>query len=159
MEVVDATEIFKDCDAKVIAAALKDKGKVLAVRLPGFAGVMNGDNKTLRLGAEMAQRARTKGVKGIFHSDELPNYGIEQSYVDKLRDFLGMNGEYDAFVICAAKEKKATDALEMAFARANEAMVGVPEETRDPLPDGTYRDYVRKSKLTQFMNHLNPNQL
>ena len=28
-----------------------------------------------------------------------------------------------------------------------------------PLPDGTYRAYVRKSKLTQFMNHLNPNQL
>ena len=57
VEVVDATEIFKDCDAKVIAAALKDKGKVLAVRLPGFAGVMNGDNKTLRLGSEMAPYA------------------------------------------------------------------------------------------------------
>ena len=136
-EPVDVTDIFKDCESKVIKGALSDKGKVIAVRLPGFKGVMNGDSGKLRLGSEMAQRARTKGVKGIFHSDELPNYGIEQSYVDKLRDFLGMNGEYDAFVICAAKEKKATDALEMAVARANEAMVGVPEETRDPLPDGT----------------------
>ncbi len=136
-EPVDVTDIFKDCESKVIKGALNDKGKVIAVRLPGFKGVMNGDSGKLRLGAEMAQRARTKGVKGIFHSDELPNYGIEQSYVDKLRDFLGMNGEFDAFVICAAKEKKAIDALEMAVARANEAMVGVPEETRDPLPDGT----------------------
>ena len=136
-EPVDVTDIFKDCESKVIKGALNDKGKVIAVRLPGFKGVMNGDSGKLRLGAEMAQRARTKGVKGIFHSDELPNYGIEQSYVDKLRDFLGMNGEFDAFVICAAKEKKAVDALEMAVARANEAMVGVPEETRDPLPDGT----------------------
>ena len=136
-EPVDVTDIFKDCESKVIKGALSDKGKVIAVRLPGFKGVMNGDSGKLRLGSEMAQRARTKGVKGIFHSDELPNYGIEQSYVDKLRDFLGMNGEYDAFVICAAKEKKATDALEMAVARANEAMIGVPEETRDPLPDGT----------------------
>jgi len=85
----------------------------------------------------MAQRARTKGVKGIFHSDELPNYGIEPEFVDQLRDFLGMNGEFDAFAICAAKEKKAKDALEMAVIRANEALVGVPEETRDPLPDGT----------------------
>jgi glutamyl-tRNA(Gln) amidotransferase subunit E len=139
VEVVDATEIFKDCDAKVIAAALKDKGKVLAVRLPGFAGVMNGDNKTLRLGSEMAQYARTVGVKGIFHSDELPNYGIEQSYVDKLREFLGMTGEFDAFVICAASEKKATAALELAVKRANTGIEGVPEETRDPLPDGTTR--------------------
>lgn len=137
IEFVDATEIFKDCESKVIQGALKEKGKVIAVRLPGFAGVMNGDNKTLRLGAEMAQRARTKGVKGIFHSDELPNYGIEQSYVDKLREFLGMTGEFDAFVICAAKEKKAMDALEIAVERANLALVEVPEETRDPLPDGT----------------------
>lgn len=134
---VDATAVFEGCESKVIKGALDDKGKVIAVRLPGFSGVMNGDNKTLRLGSEMAQRARTKGVKGIFHSDELPNYGIEQTYVDRLREFLGMTGEHDAFVICAAKEKKATEALEMAVARANEALVGVPEETRDPLPDGT----------------------
>ena len=136
-EPVDVTDIFKTCESKVIKGALDDKGKVIAVRLPGFAGVMNGDNKTLRLGSEMAQRARTKGVKGIFHSDELPNYGIEQSYVDDLRSFLGMTGENDAFVICAAREKKATDALEAAVIRANEALEGVPEETRDPLPDGT----------------------
>ena len=136
-EPVDVTDIFKDCESKVIKGALNDKGKVIAVRLPGFKGVMNGDSGKLRLGSEMAQRARTKGVKGIFHSDELPNYGIEQTYVDRLRDFLGMNGEFDAFVICAAKEKKAVDALEMAVTRANEAMIGVPEETRDPLPDGT----------------------
>ena len=141
-EPVDVTDIFKTCESKVIKGALDDKGKVIAVRLPGFAGVMNGDNKTLRLGSEMAQRARTKGVKGIFHSDELPNYGIEQSYVDDLRSFLGMTGENDAFVICAAREKKATDALEAAVIRANEALEGVPEETRDPLPDGTTK-YAR----------------
>lgn len=136
-EPVDVTDIFADCQSKVIRGALDDKGKVIAVRLPGFAGVMNGDNKTLRLGSEMAQRARTRGVKGIFHSDELPNYGIEQPTVDALRQHLGMTGEFDAFVICAAREKKALDALEVAVARANEALDGVPEETRDPLPDGT----------------------
>ena len=135
-EPVDVTEVFATCESKVIKGALDDKGKVIAVRLPGFAGVMNGDNKTLRLGSEMAGRARTRGVKGIFHSDELPNYGIEQPYVDSLREFLGMTGENDAFAICAAKEKKAKDALESAVIRANEALVGVPEETRDPLPDG-----------------------
>jgi glutamyl-tRNA(Gln) amidotransferase subunit E len=131
------TEIFKTCESKVIKGALDDKGKVIAVRLPGFAGVMNGDNKTLRLGSEMAGYARTKGVKGIFHSDELPNYGIEQKYVDDLRQFLGMTGEFDAFVICAAKEKRAREALEVAVGRANQGLIGVPEETRDPLPDGT----------------------
>lgn len=133
----DVTDVFQSCGSKVIKGALSSKGRVLAVRLPGFAGVMNGDGGTLRLGSEMAQRARTRGVKGIFHSDELPNYGIEQAYVDALRERLGMTGELDAFVICAAPEKRAREALESAVARANEALEGVPEETRDPLPDGT----------------------
>ena len=134
---VDVTGLFKECPSKVIKSALSAKGKVLAVKLPGFAGVMNGENGELRLGAEMAQHARTKGVKGIFHSDELPNYGIEQDYVDKLKAELGMTGKYDAFAICAADRVKGENALSAAVERANEALIGVPEETRDPLPDGT----------------------
>ncbi|MDR3205968.1 MAG: Glu-tRNA(Gln) amidotransferase subunit GatE, partial [Candidatus Methanoplasma sp.] len=135
-EPVDVTEVFRDCPSKVIKGALDDKGKVMAIRLKGFSGVMNGDGGTLRLGSEMAQYARTKGVKGIFHSDELPNYGIEQGYVDSLRDAL-LLPPGEAFVICAAAEKRATEALRAAAERANEALKGVPEETRDPQPDGT----------------------
>jgi len=84
----------------------------------------------------MAQRARTRGVKGIFHSDELPAYGIGQEYVDAVRQALG-SAPGDAFVLCAADEAKARNALEAAVERANEALVGVPEETRDPQPDGS----------------------
>jgi glutamyl-tRNA(Gln) amidotransferase subunit E len=47
--------------------------------------------------------------------------------------------EYDAFVLCAEKEKKARSALETVIERATEALNGVAEETRDPLPDGTSR--------------------
>jgi glutamyl-tRNA(Gln) amidotransferase subunit E len=135
---VDVTDIFSSSGSKVIKGALSDKGKVIGIKLPGFAGVLNGDEGKLRLGSEMAQYARTRGVKGIFHSDELPNYGIEKEYVDALKTHLGMSSE-DAFVICAEKEKKATDALRFAIVRANYALDGVPEETRDPLPDGTTR--------------------
>ncbi|MDR3283251.1 MAG: Glu-tRNA(Gln) amidotransferase subunit GatE [Candidatus Methanoplasma sp.] len=137
-EPVDVTAVLKDCPSKVIKGALDDKGKVIAVRLRGFAGVMNGDDGTLRLGSEMAQYARTKGVKGIFHSDELPNYGIEQQHVDALREALRLPPD-EAFVICAAAEKRANEALRTAVERANEALKGVPEETRDPQPDGTTR--------------------
>ncbi|MDR2866113.1 MAG: Glu-tRNA(Gln) amidotransferase subunit GatE [Methanomassiliicoccaceae archaeon] len=139
---IDVTDIFKDCPSKVIRSALSDKGKVLAVRLHGFAGVLNGDSGRLRLGAEMAQRARTKGVKGIFHSDELPAYGIEEEYVSRTKEALSMKGEHDAFVLCAEREGKAKAALEAVTERAKEALTGVPEETRDPQPDGTSR-YMR----------------
>ncbi len=137
-EPIDVTDIFKDCPSKVIKGALKDKGKVIAVKLPGFAGVLNGDGGSLRFGSELAGRARTRGVKGIFHSDELPAYGIEQPYVDALNERLSMQ-DGDAFAICAAPKRKAMEALELVVVRANEGLVGVPEETRDPLPDGSSR--------------------
>lgn len=139
LDFVDATSVFNGCESKIVKSVLQDGGKLLAARLPGFAGVMNGDGRTLRLGAEMAQYARTAGVKGIFHSDELPSYGIDQGHVSTLRELLGMTGENDAFVICAAGQNQATDALALAVKRANMALDGVPEETRDPLPDGTTR--------------------
>ncbi|HKM13942.1 MAG TPA: Glu-tRNA(Gln) amidotransferase subunit GatE, partial [Candidatus Methanomethylophilaceae archaeon] len=172
-DVIDATEVFKDCPSKIISSALKSKGVVLAVKLPGFAGVLNGDSGKLRLGSELAQRARTHGVKGIFHSDELPNYGIEQTYVDSLKSFLNITEDNDAFVICAAPEKTARSALIATIERANEAFEGVPEETRDPLPDGTSRysrplpgaarmypetdvppTLVTKEKLTEIRNSM-----
>ncbi len=135
-ETIDLTPTFEGCPSKVIAGALKSGGKVLGARLRGFAGVLRSQDGKLRLGAEMAQRARPKGVKGIFHSDELPAYGIDQEYVDAARDTLGL-GPKDAFVLCAAPEPKARAALEAAIVRANEALTGVPEETRDPHPDGS----------------------
>ncbi|WP_400259941.1 Glu-tRNA(Gln) amidotransferase subunit GatE [Candidatus Methanomassiliicoccus intestinalis] len=133
---LDLTAEFKDCGSKIIAGALKKKGKVFAVALPGFSGVMKSPDSSLRLGAEMAGYAKTKGVAGIFHSDELPNYGITQEYVDLVRAKLQLSPE-DAFALCADEEKKASAAIVAAVKRANMALEGVPEETRDPKPDGT----------------------
>ncbi|MCL2712000.1 MAG: Glu-tRNA(Gln) amidotransferase subunit GatE [Methanomassiliicoccaceae archaeon] len=135
----DVTELFTDSQSKVIKASLAEKGKVLAIRLHGFAGVLNGDDGKLRFGSELAQYARTKGVKGIFHSDELPAYGIEQNYVDRVKERLNLTDRYDAFVLCAEKENRAKAALEAVTERAKDALTGVVEETRDPLPDGTSR--------------------
>jgi glutamyl-tRNA(Gln) amidotransferase subunit E len=134
-EVKDYSELFAACPSKVIAGALKKGGKMLGAPLPGFAGLLRSKDAKLRLGAEMAQYARTKGVSGIFHADELPAYGIEQGYVDKLRELMAL-GPQDAFVLCADEPRKAEAALNAAVSRAYDALDGVPEETRDPLPDG-----------------------
>ncbi len=132
----DYSEMFSTCTSKVIVGALKKGGKVLGVDLRNFAGVLRSEDAKLRLGAEMAQRARTKGVAGIFHSDELPAYGIDSKYVEELRRDMSL-GENDAFILCADEAIKATHALEAAVRRANDALIGVPEETRDPQPDGS----------------------
>jgi glutamyl-tRNA(Gln) amidotransferase subunit E len=84
----------------------------------------------------MAQHAKTRGVQGIFHSDELPAYGITDADVKAIRAALGL-GDEKAFALCADEAARAEAAILVAVERANLSMRGVPEETRDPLPDGS----------------------
>jgi glutamyl-tRNA(Gln) amidotransferase subunit E len=76
------------------------------------------------------------GVAGIFHTDELPAYGITQEEVVKVNEFLGVSEE-DAFIMVADESDKARNALEEVQHRAKIAMEGVPEETRKALEDAT----------------------
>jgi glutamyl-tRNA(Gln) amidotransferase subunit E len=135
--IVDLTEVLRASKSKVIAGALSKGGRVLGASLPGFEGLMKSPDGRLRLGAEMAQRARMRaGVMGIFHSDELPGYGISPEEVAGMRSALAIEAE-GAFAICADEAGRAEAALRAAVDRANIAFEGVPEETRDPLPDGS----------------------
>ncbi len=137
----DVTEIFQNTGSKIIARTVKKGGKVLAVKLPGFRGLIGREIQPgRRLGTEMADRAK-KYVKGIFHIDELPNYGITELEVNAVIEKLGL-GEEDAFVLVAAEEETARNALREVLQRAREAIEGVPEETRRALPDGNTQ-YMR----------------
>lgn len=137
----DVSEIFEGTSSKIIARALKRGGKVLAVKLPRFRGLIGFEIQPgRRLGSEMADRAR-KYVRGIFHIDELPNYGITEEEVNAVIEKLGL-GEEDAFVLVAAEEERARKALKEVLHRAREALHGVPEETRKALPDGNTQ-YMR----------------
>ncbi|MDD1773557.1 MAG: Glu-tRNA(Gln) amidotransferase subunit GatE [Methanomassiliicoccales archaeon] len=135
-DVTDVTDFFGKTKSKVIQSAVSRGGRVLACPLKGFAGTLKSRDGRLRLGSELAQYARTRGVAGIFHTDELPGYGIEQETVDSVRRSMGL-GDSDAFVLCADVPSKAESVMRTVIARANQALAGVPEETRDPLPDGT----------------------
>ena len=135
-DVRDVTDAFSKTKSKVILSAISKGGRVLASPLKGFTGTLRSKDDKLRLGSELAQYARTKGVAGIFHTDELPGYGIDEETVDALRRSMGL-GDTDAFVLCADVQSKVEQVMKTVLARANQALVGVPEETRDPLPDGT----------------------
>lgn len=141
-DICDVSSLFGNTKAKVIQKALKKGGKVLAVVLPGFAGFVGREIQPgRRLGTEFSDRARIVGVGGIFHSDELPKYGITAAEVEAVTHFLEMT-ETDAFVLVADEKEKAERALREVVLRAEEALQGVPEETRQPLPDGNTR-YAR----------------
>jgi glutamyl-tRNA(Gln) amidotransferase subunit E len=135
-EVKDLSGLFRETKCKVLKAALDAHGRILAVKLPRFAGTLGpAEDGVKRLGPELAAHARVAGVKGLFHSDELPGYGVTVAEVEDVVTALGVEPE-DAFVLVADEEEKASAAIARAVDRANVAVRGVPEETRDPLPDG-----------------------
>jgi glutamyl-tRNA(Gln) amidotransferase subunit E len=139
----DVTKVFKETKCKVISKAIDKKQQVLAAKLPKFAGYLGRELiPNLRLGTEMADRARFWGrVGGIFHTDELPAYGITEQEVEALRKATKAE-KTDAVVFVADKPENAKNALKAVVERAREAIKGVPEETRAPTPDGTTR-YMR----------------
>lgn len=131
LDVQDVTGAFAKTESKVVRGSLKTGGRVLGARVRGFAGLLKG-----KLGPELAARARLAGVEGILHSDELPGYGISGAEVETVRRTLGV-ADGDAFVLVASDEAKARHAFEEMLPRMRAALAGVPEETRDPRPDGT----------------------
>jgi glutamyl-tRNA(Gln) amidotransferase subunit E len=137
---VDISRVFANSRSKVIKKALDQKGVVLATVLPKFAGLVGKEiGPGRRLGTEMSERAIFwGGVGGIFHTDELPAYGVTEEDVTKVRQALRATKD-DCVLLVADKRDKAEDALKAAIDRAKEAINGVPEETRAPQPDGTTR--------------------
>ena len=139
----DITDLFAKSESKVIMNAIKSGGKVYAVRLPGFAGLVGMElQPERRLGTEFSDYAKFWGnIGGIFHTDELPRYGITEHDVSQLRSLLKAK-ESDAVVLVASKKENCIDALEAVIKRAKTAVEGVPAETRTPLPNGTSK-YAR----------------
>jgi glutamyl-tRNA(Gln) amidotransferase subunit E len=142
-EFVDVAEIFRQTKCKVIRKALDKDQKVLAVKLPKFGGILKRELMVgFRVGTELSDRARFWGrVGGIFHTDEMPAYGVTAEEVEALKKAVGAN-EDDAVVFVADTGENVVDALRAVVERGREALVGVPAETRTAKGDGTTR-YMR----------------
>ncbi|MFB6096376.1 MAG: Glu-tRNA(Gln) amidotransferase subunit GatE [Haloferacaceae archaeon] len=141
-EVQEVTEVFEDTDSGVIAGALNGGGKVMAVPLYGFDGLVGREiEPDRRLGTEFSDHAKRNGAGGIFHTDELPAYGVTGEEVERLRAAVDA-GDEDAVAIVADDPETADLAIEAAAERAAVAIEGVPEETRGATDDATTR-YLR----------------
>ena len=146
----DVTAVFDDTDSGVIQGALGDGGEVWAVPLPGFGGLVGREiQPDRRLGTEFSDHAKRHGAGGIFHTDELPAYGVTEQEVEALAEAVDLEpaavtGEdaTDAVAIVADAPETAEQAIEAVAERAATAMDGVPEETRDATEEATTR-YLR----------------
>lgn len=132
----EITVLFRDTKSTV----LKRAKKIHAIVLKGFAGLVGREiQPERRLGSEMSDYAKKCGVGGIFHTDELPAYGVTTEEVAALKTHMKA-GEADCVIIVAgANEKQAACAIGQVVTRAAIALSDkpVPEETRKMLETGS----------------------
>ena len=138
----DVSELFHKTESKIISKAVSKGGKVLAIKLLGFKGLISKEIQPgRRFGTELAGYAKKMGVSGLFHTDELPAYGITIEEVKTIEDHLEL-AEQDAFILVADEEEKAKNAIKEVQRRAKTAIKEVPEETRKVLDDAN-SEYLR----------------
>ncbi|MGI0082298.1 MAG: Glu-tRNA(Gln) amidotransferase subunit GatE [Nitrosopumilaceae archaeon] len=135
-DVRNVTEVFKSCKSRVIQKALKEGAVVKAIRIRNFAGMFGFEPyEGIRLGKQLGEIVRFFGLGGVFHSDELPNYGIDDLEIQEIQKTLEL-GQKDGFLIVAGELQKIDAAIESIIKRIEDAKLGVPAETRAATPTG-----------------------
>jgi glutamyl-tRNA(Gln) amidotransferase subunit E len=136
--VEDVTDILAKSTSKIVTNSLQENNSIFkAIRVRGFGGLIGFEPyPEIRIGKQLSELVRFYGLKGVFHSDELPAYGINSEEVQAIKNKLRIDSEMDAFVIVGGPSFKVDFALEAIIQRLKEAVNGVPPETRAATFDG-----------------------
>jgi glutamyl-tRNA(Gln) amidotransferase subunit E len=136
----DITDILKNSSSDVVKKSLADdKNKVVfkAIRLKGFGGLIGFEPYPgIRIGKQLGELVRFYGLGGIFHSDELPDYGISIEEVNAVNRRLELVDGQDAFVIVGGPIPSIDFAIDAIIQRLKMVPYGVPAETRAATVDG-----------------------
>ena len=127
----DITELFSKCKSKIIQNAIKKEHKIFGISFKKMAGMFGfSPYEGIRLGKEIAELVRFFGIGGVFHSDELPNYGVEKIDIENLKEVIKINEE-DAFLILAATDEKIHVVINQIISRIEFIKNnGIPIDTR-----------------------------
>ncbi|NIP61318.1 MAG: Glu-tRNA(Gln) amidotransferase subunit GatE [Nitrosopumilaceae archaeon] len=129
-DVFNVTDQLKSCNSKIIKNSIEKNEIVKAIRIRNFSGMFTySPINDIRIGKEIGQLVRFFGIGGVFHSDELPKYGIEDSDVQAIRKKLNLNDD-DAFLIIAGDKIRLDYAINSIIDRLDQAKGGVVAETR-----------------------------
>ena len=138
--VTDVTDLLRNSSSKVLKRILTDDSKIIAFVLHGFNGILSFEPYPgIRLGKELGDLVKSYGIGGIFHSDELPNYGISIDDVQSISSVLRMN-KNDAFILVGGSMTLLNTVLFELINRIKKSFSGVVPETR----------YVRIDGITAF---------
>lgn len=144
--IVDVTKCFDTCDSSILKKNLEVKNSaVLGIKLKGMKGILGHElHEGYRFGSEVSQRNKSHFplIKGLFHLDELPKYGIESREVDLVSKELHV-GEEDSFLLLVYEKNYAQESLENIKSILVELLQGVPSEVRQVDSKGTMTNFLR----------------
>lgn len=138
VETEEVTELFEDSENQIVSTVIENDGAVYTLKLPQLAGKMKekiaGDRY---LALELVDYAKSRGLKGMIHTDEdLGNYNLSEEF-DQLGDRMD-RGSKDVLAILAGPKQQAEEAARAVKQRAEQLYRGeVPEETRNAEQDFT----------------------
>lgn len=137
---VSVTEVLKNSASKIIQKTIRQKDNdVMAVAFRGAKGVFGyAPYENIRLGREIAELVRLFGIGGVFHSDELPAYGITEKDVENISKTLRIDhAGNDAFLMLAAPRSKIHTIIDQIISRVRQiSTYGIPADTRLATADG-----------------------
>jgi len=111
-----------------VQSHLKSLGKnhqVLAVKLKNFGGFLKRNSSPASAWEPNLRQGKVLGrVGGIFHTDELPAYGVTIEEAEDVKRAAGAS-ENDAVVFVADSSENVIDALRAVVERAKEALTSV----------------------------------
>jgi glutamyl-tRNA(Gln) amidotransferase subunit E len=137
-KIEDVTEILATTSSNVVKGVLQQDTSIFrAIRVGGFGSMLGFEPyPDVRIGKELSELVRFYGLGGVFHSDELPNYGIKTEEVQAIKNRLSIDEATDAFVIVGGPKIKVHFAIEAIILRLKMALNGVPAETRSASAEG-----------------------
>ncbi|MDC0199465.1 Glu-tRNA(Gln) amidotransferase subunit GatE [Candidatus Nitrosopelagicus sp.] len=135
-DVFDITEIMQECNSKIIKKSIEKQDNIFGIRIKKLKGIFGFEPYSdIRLGKEIGQLVRFFGIGGVFHSDELPNYGIKDVDIKRVTEKLNIQND-DAFLIIAGDKSSVGFAIDSIINRIKLAKNGPPAETRAATQNG-----------------------
>jgi len=131
------TDQFRKCESKIIKNAIKKNQEIVTIVFRNMRGMFGySPYEGIRLGKEVAELVRFYGLGGVFHSDELPNYGIEERDIENLKENLKIKNN-DAFLILASPFEMIDTIVDQIILRIDHIRnQGIPIDTRLATQNG-----------------------
>ena len=139
-EFFDVTDILKHTSYLPIKNAFYKDTKIKCVKLPYFQGILRYQTQPgTNFAKEISDRVRViaclDNIPNIIHSDT-EDVTISNANWEKIKK-LSRFKDRDALVIVWGNAQDVETAVNEIIIRATEAIIGIPQETRQALPDGT----------------------